>query len=558
MYPEDVEAFVCPNGYSLSVRMPLGSFRTNRVIRPGHSTEFLYTVMEKRLFLQLKKHRTSDFNLRVPTDLKIYADAKRTKYVSKSSKKSVIEYFEGNSRIYVWSDYVMDLLDLEKTQQIELDKSKPKEETIKKEEIKVKKKLPPTTADAALERLLTLGVPIVLPPRPPFPGIDQEAHKWSIPMVISYVEDELELPMYKDAFQGHEINGCKFICLNQNQLIKEMEIDQNMHAFKIAAYVTKLREKVFETSALNKPKDIYDWQPEHLAGWLHYSIGHPNAAYCFFKARMTISSIRASDVSTVFSKVSPLGVEEEEFNRAAEAIKKLIDDRKLEDQRLEEKRLQEEKAKKAGMGDHLKNNKKDKVNDKRETAMKRRKLQEDTDDDNDENKDSNKLVESTNVEHIDAPIEESGEPIEPKPTKKKTKVKKSKHRQEINADENNMVEEPKAADVVPDPTIVIDQASVEIEAEVIDDVVEDDIKKKKKKKGKAKSRNNDVDMNELVLEVSSTFRQKISMLEKVVSDQSKSVEELRLFAEKLKKDKEDADENARKLGMSFFLLLLFQ
>jgi uncharacterized protein YecT (DUF1311 family) len=37
---------------------------------------------------------------------------------------------------------------------------------------------------------------------------------------------------------------------------------------------------------------------------------------------MTISEIRSSDISTVFSKVSPLGVEEEEFNMAAEALKK--------------------------------------------------------------------------------------------------------------------------------------------------------------------------------------------------------------------------------------------
>ena len=66
----------------------------------------------------------------------------------------------------------------------------------------------------------------------------------------------------------------------------------------------------------------------------------------------------------------------------------------------------------------------------------------------------------------------------------------------------------------------------------------------------------DIDMNELVSEVSSSFRQQISMLEKVVSDQSKSVEELRQFAEKLRKEKQEADEKARKLGISLIIIVI--
>jgi len=573
IYPEDVEAFVVPNRYSLSVRMPLGSFRTNQVIRPGHSVEFLYNVMEKKLFSQLKKHRPSDYNLRVPNDIKIYADAKRTKYISKSSRKAVIEFFDSNSRIYVWSDYVMDLLDLEKSQKVELEKPQPNDvpkgapkDAPKKEEIKVTKKLPPTTADAALERLLSLGVPVVLPPRPPFAGLDHEAHKWSIPMVISYLEDEIELPLYKDTFQGHDITGYKFICLDQNQLLKEMDIQQNMHAFKMAAYATRLREKVFENAAMNKPKDIYTWQPEHLAGWLHYSLGHQTAAFCFFKARMTISEIRASDISTVFSKVSPLGVEEEEFNMAAEALKKLIDDKKLEDQRLEEKKQEEEKAKSLGMGDNLKNNKKDKIHEKKETAMKRRKKLDDVADDNGDNHDENKDV---NINKVDEPrneqvndqlieeIKSTKDDIDQKITKKKSKGKKSKPIVET-TEETVVIEDSKVDEVTdsgPIPTIEKSEIDVEVMEEYVEDMSN---RNKKKKKSKSKNRHNDtdIDMNELVSEVSSSFRQQISMLEKVVSDQSKSVEELRQFAEKLRKEKQEADEKARKLGISLIIIVI--
>jgi hypothetical protein len=273
---------------------------------------------------------------------------------------------------------------------------------------------------------------------------------------------------------------------------------------------------------------------------------------------LNVSTIRASDISTIFSLVSPFGVEEEEFTLAADAIKKLIDDKKLQEQELEEKRKQEEKAKLVGMGDHLRRNKGDKsAITKKETAMKRRKREEDSEDNDNENKDNNIDINVNTEKQLDTPNNDTNNYNDDnekasdiatttnRTTKKKgIKTKKATETptEEILIDKDTNTQN--SSNIIKD--IDIDNDDDNKKDKKDDDTNtnevtnnndtntndDDEMFEKKKKKKKIKKRiNNDIDITELVQEatssLSSSFRQKISTLEQLIFDQNKSVEELR-------------------------------
>ena len=64
-----VEKFFYPLGFSVNVRLPLGSFR--KYCKPLDTVEYIYREVAKQLFMTLRKRQPGG-NARVPADVKIY------------------------------------------------------------------------------------------------------------------------------------------------------------------------------------------------------------------------------------------------------------------------------------------------------------------------------------------------------------------------------------------------------------------------------------------------------------------------------------------------------
>ena len=74
-----VEKFIYPLGFSVNVRLPLGSFR--KYCKPLDTVEFIYREVAKQLFMTLRKRQPGG-NARVPSDVKIYRSVySRTHFV---------------------------------------------------------------------------------------------------------------------------------------------------------------------------------------------------------------------------------------------------------------------------------------------------------------------------------------------------------------------------------------------------------------------------------------------------------------------------------------------
>ena len=117
-----LETFCFPQGFSVSVLMPLGSFKAkNSKIKPLDSTEKLYILARKQLFFNLRKHKHSDPSLRVPDDLQLYADKALTALVPDSDKIKVISVIDNNTKLYGKSEYVTEILEQEKYEILRMD-----------------------------------------------------------------------------------------------------------------------------------------------------------------------------------------------------------------------------------------------------------------------------------------------------------------------------------------------------------------------------------------------------------------------------------------------------
>ena len=111
--PQNVlEVFCFPKGFSLSVTLPLGSFKArNSKVKPLDFLSKIYTLAAKQLFSNLRKHVSSTAQIRVPDDLKLYLDSDCTKYVPNSATITVVSIMDDNTRLYGKSQYVTDLLE---------------------------------------------------------------------------------------------------------------------------------------------------------------------------------------------------------------------------------------------------------------------------------------------------------------------------------------------------------------------------------------------------------------------------------------------------------------
>ena len=112
---ENFQLFCHPNGFSFSVFMLLGSFKIKKSrIKPLDTIDKLYSLAIKQLFLSLRKQRHSDPNLKVPKDLELFLDSNYTKLIPNNNHKTVISFFDNNSKLYGKSDYVNDLYEFDR------------------------------------------------------------------------------------------------------------------------------------------------------------------------------------------------------------------------------------------------------------------------------------------------------------------------------------------------------------------------------------------------------------------------------------------------------------
>lgn len=180
------------------------------------------------------------------------------------------------------------------------------------------KKIKPTTAPPAelskpqfdvqkfVDKKLKVANTIQVPPPPEFPNEEAEAYGWSIAVVAKYLKSKLEMPQYVDNFKRHEVDGRKFVSLDEEQVGGALEIGNKLHALKIASHAQLLRELVLEKAMINKPKKVLDWNTPHLAAWLFYDKSCPHSATQILKVNLApykLKDMGAADISKAFAAV---------------------------------------------------------------------------------------------------------------------------------------------------------------------------------------------------------------------------------------------------------------
>jgi hypothetical protein len=339
---DTIEQFFCPNGFSIVMRTPLGTSVINQLtnegksatndskLRPSHTTEVLYTIASKSMFLKLRKHRHSDMYLRVPSDICLYLDAGRSLLIPKCKKHTLINFVNDGDKVYCWSDYVDKLLEQEleeaekleddevaqsapqipievtqsghggrKTPTDEFDKSAKLADARHKMKEASKRALQDSGDEAAdglnklertLNRMLKVGKAVEMPPAPPFPESLQQAHTWGVPMTVRYLSQEIELPDYDSIFLRHELDGLSFIGLDRDA-VERLGVNHPLHVAKLCAHVDKLRDAVLTRALRKLPSHHKNWETVHLAAWLSLKQECPEAGACILKHKTDYSDL---------------------------------------------------------------------------------------------------------------------------------------------------------------------------------------------------------------------------------------------------------------------------
>lgn len=111
---------------------------------------------------------------------------------------------------------------------------------------------------------------IVVPPSAAFPNEESDAINWSVSVVLKYLKLKLELPQYIDNFKRFEVDGLKFLSLDENDVSVKLEISNKLHALKIVSHANSLRDLVMEKAQIERPNNVLDWNTAHFAAWLYY------------------------------------------------------------------------------------------------------------------------------------------------------------------------------------------------------------------------------------------------------------------------------------------------
>lgn len=576
---DDVENFISPQGYTLRIKMPVGSFNSRGKLRPRSSTDELYALASKQLFFKIRQLKFSDPNLRVPSDIKIYSDPERKIFVPSSKSELLISYFVSDSKAFVWSDYVMELLN-ESADQLEMMQAKQRQEDggwgdddmddggrfgggarykgtstsgasqkpgtsagkkavpssagssdyVKVIQSSKKAPKPAKTPGEAIQRMLKLSEPVYMPPPPPFIADVTEAHKWGIPLMCKYLIDEIELPDYIDVFQRHEMTGWAFICLDEEKVAATLEIKHAMHASKLAMHAQLLREKVLEVAAIQRPKSLKYWEPINLAGWLRFKHHCPTCALRVLQAKLDGATLLEMSEETMIDTMGGTGSDESQA--AVTALKELLANatpvkappppqpklkpsKETAISRRRRKQANQESGAGAGVDD---------VEGERKQEM----------GDAEEGKDEEKEKEKENhgSDDVNNAMKEVVDIIG-KDTKKKSTMKKK------DVDTSDNVEESAASH--------LDSQAVESSDEAVA-LTSDGKLTNKKTGGKRKKTKGGGNAGSLTTDVGAdvtSLRSELSEFQKLVETQNKSVEELKQLADTLRKEKEMIEEEKR-------------
>eukprot|EP01032_Pedospumella_encystans_P014811 gene14811-16983_t len=189
---------------------------------------------------------------------------------------------------------------------------------------------------------------IEIPESVKFPNAENDANNWSISVVAKYVKEKLELPQYVESFKRHEVDGLKFIAMNESNFAAA-EVTNKLHAMKLTSHAELLRELVLERAHIERPNSELDWSVAHLAAWLTYDKACPETAIFALKAKLNgyklkdisgkkaVSSIGAADLSeaemaaaafdSLAQKIQKVCIEEDE--RKADQTKHAGTDEKV-------------------------------------------------------------------------------------------------------------------------------------------------------------------------------------------------------------------------------------
>lgn len=150
-----------------------------------------------------------------------------------------------------------------------------------------------------------------------FPNDESDANNWSISVLVKYLKEILELPQYVEKFKRCEIDGSKFISMDESNL-SAIEVTNQFHALKISSHAQILREQVLEKAMVEKPESVLDWGPNHIAAWLFYEKSCPETAVRVLKAKLTGYKMKSTTGKNAVSSMKALDLPE-----AAKAINSL-------------------------------------------------------------------------------------------------------------------------------------------------------------------------------------------------------------------------------------------
>lgn len=226
-----------------------------------------------------------------------------------------------------------------------------------------------------LDSLLKPTKDVHIPPAPPFPYKLNEAHRWSIPQVLKYLDEVMELSQYDDNFRRAEITGHAFICLSSfskestnasirstsaskdrdNLPVALKDVKHELHRAKILANASKLRKCVFEDVITKLPKNFLDWSPEHVASYLTIREDCPFAGVLTLTGKLSGLDLGKMNRENILRVFDHPGCSPDEKENSLKALMKLIPNFDADESRP---------------ADSSKKN----DSNKRETAMKKRKV----------------------------------------------------------------------------------------------------------------------------------------------------------------------------------------
>lgn len=183
------------------------------------------------------------------------------------------------------------------------------------------KKEPPAVApinvQTYVDKKLALNKTIEIAAPHAFPNEENDANNWSISVLVKYLKDKLELPQYIEKFKRCEIDGSKFISMDESNM-SAIEVTNQFHALKIASHAQILREQVLEKAMVERPNSVLDWGPNHVSAWLFYEKSCPETAVRALRAKLTgykmkslsgkdaVTSMKALDLSEAETAIKAL------------------------------------------------------------------------------------------------------------------------------------------------------------------------------------------------------------------------------------------------------------